>query len=137
MVLSSKPDAFRSDLNWASVRSWPPGKVSMTMSISFEGHDVAGGNHAVGDQELAICGNHFAAVAEDPGALFVCPIVNDVAEEVGVSASGNAFEKAAFDDGAAVGQACGFQFLFGAANDVAEVEQDALHVWIACEHSGQ
>ena len=41
---------------------------------------VAGGNHAVGDQELAIRGNCFAAMAEDLCALFVCPIVNDVAE---------------------------------------------------------
>ena len=70
---------------------------------------VAGGNHAIGDQQLAICGNHFAAMAEDPGALFVCPIVNDVAEEVGVGASRDAFEEAAFDDGAAIGQARGLQ----------------------------
>jgi len=44
-----------------------------------------------------------AAVAEDAGALFVGPIVNDVAEEVGIGAGGDAFEEAAFDNGAALG----------------------------------
>jgi hypothetical protein len=45
--------------------------------------------------------NHFAAVAEDLDTLFVGPIVNDVAEKVGVGSGGDAFEKAAFDDAAA------------------------------------
>ena len=36
--------------------------------------------------------NHFAAVAEDLDTLFVGPIVNDVAEEVGVGSAGDAFE---------------------------------------------
>src|SRR5882672_9115599 len=34
MDLSSKPDAISSERNWASVRSWPPGYVSIVMSIS-------------------------------------------------------------------------------------------------------
>ena len=67
------------------------------------GRRVAGGNDAVRDQQLAMSGNDFAAVAEDLGALFVGPIVNDVAEEVSVGSGGDAFEKAAFDDAATLG----------------------------------
>lgn len=36
MDFSSKPDALSRDPNSASVRSWPPGKVSIVMSKSFE-----------------------------------------------------------------------------------------------------
>jgi hypothetical protein len=56
-------------------------------------------------------------VAEDLDGLFVGPIVNDVAEEVGVGSGGDAFEKTAFDDAAAVGQACGLQILLRPFND--------------------
>jgi len=76
-------------------------------------------------------------VAEDLDALFVGPIMNDVAEEVGVGSGGNAFEKAAFDDAAALGQARGLQLLLRPPDDVAQVEQDPLHVGIACEHGGE
>ena len=45
-------------------------------------------------------GNHFAGVSEDLDALFVGPVMNDVAEKVCVGASRNALEKTAFDDAA-------------------------------------
>lgn len=69
------------------------------------------------DGMLPAGGNHFAAVAEDVDTLFVGPIVNDVAEEVGVGSGGDAFEKAAFDDTAADSQACGLQVLLRPFND--------------------
>ena len=51
MDLSSKPDAFSSDRNWTSVRSWPPGNVSMTdVHVFGQGQRVAGWNHGVSDQ---------------------------------------------------------------------------------------
>ena len=63
---------------------------------------VARGNHAVRDQKLAIGENRFATMAQNLLALLVGPIVNDVAEEVGVGSGGNTFEKAPCDDGTAV-----------------------------------
>ena len=47
---------------------------------------------------------------------------------------GDGFEKAPFEDAAAVGQACGLQILLRSSRDVAQVEQDPLHVRIAREH---
>jgi hypothetical protein len=56
-------------------------------------------------------------VAEDLDTLFLGPIVNDVAEELGVGSGGDAFEKAAFDDAAADSQAWGLQVLRRPFND--------------------
>ena len=49
MDLSSKPDAFSSDRNWASERSWPPGE-HVDVHVFGRGRCVAGGNDAVNDQ---------------------------------------------------------------------------------------
>src|SRR5215469_14008589 len=73
-------------------------------------------------------------MAKNHGALFVGPIVNDVAEDVGVGTGGDALKEAAFDDRTTLGQTDSLQILPSAPDHMSKVEQYALHPGIAREH---
>ena len=66
---------------------------------------VAGRDDAFDDEQPAVRGHRAVAVAEDGERLFVFPVVDDVAHEVGVGAGGHGLEEAAGDEFAAIGEA--------------------------------
>ncbi len=66
--------------------------------------------------------------------MFVDPIVNDVAREIGVGSSRYAFKKDVFGDSAAVAQSDGFEVVLRSSGDMAQVEQDPLHMGITRGH---
>ena len=57
------------------------------------------------DEQLAVRRDHLADVAQDGAALLVGPVVDDVPHQVGVAAGDDAFEEAAGDRVAAIGDA--------------------------------
>ena len=98
---------------------------------------VAGRDHGVDDHEPPCRRNHAAAVAEDPHAGVVGPVVEDVLHQIRVAAGGNGVEEAScFDDDAPL-ERCAGEALARARNHVVEVVHDAANGGVLLQNRGE
>ena len=78
----------------SSVRSWPPGTTSMTRSGSLpKSGFITCADHRLDDQEGDPLADGVSAVCQDPEALFLVPVMDDVGQDVGIPAGGMASKK--------------------------------------------
>ena len=89
------------------------------------GVSPSGRNH-LHDQQSAAGIHRPLTVIEDREALFLAPVMNDVREQIGIATARNPLEEAARLDRDALRQAARLNQRGSVANDMREVEQDAM-----------
>src|SRR5262249_415453 len=89
------------------------------------------------DQERAVFLHRVATVAENREALLLGPVVDDVREDVGVSAGRNALEEVPRLDRDAIRDAAGREHPAGLGDDVGPIEEAAARTLVTGEDRGE
>ena len=136
--VSRKPWAAKSRRYSASVRSRPPSRTIMCRSSNLPNDAPLPCGKTARRRSSLRPGRHRAAeVIEDESGLGVVPVVDDVAEQVGVGAARGRLEEVAAFDLAAARDAGRLQPRAGPLDNVRQVEQKAPHRRVAAEGGGQ
>lgn len=142
--VSRKPWAPKSRRYSASVRFRPPAATIMCRSSHLpndapspdETAPTSGRTYST--RRSRAPGRHGAAeVVEDAAGLGVVPVVDDVAEHVGVAADGGPLEEVATLDVATLREARGLQHRTRTLDNARQVEEQAPHGRISAEDAGQ
>src|SRR6185503_2537629 len=89
--------------------------------------------HVLDDQEARARGHGGRDGPQDPDAVVVGPVVEDVGEQVGVRPAGDALEEAAAADLGPVGEPGPAEGPLGAGGDVGQVVDHAVQVGVGLE----
>jgi hypothetical protein len=97
------------------------------IEIVGNGSAIAVGNDTFHDDQSAMRGNHVAAMAQDLNTVLIGPIVNDVAEQIGIRPRRYDFKETALDHLATVGEPILPQAFACARRHMPRVEQHTPH----------
>ena len=98
---------------------------------------ISGRKHHLDDEQTTIWLHLAATVAKDCQALGFVPIVDDMREQVGATAGGDAFEETATFNLNAIGQSLCLDQRRGVANDVWQVQEYPTRLGMQAKDGGE
>jgi hypothetical protein len=93
--------------------------------------------HSLDEQQSPVGCDSPSAILQDTDSWLVFPIVDDVADQIGIAARWHCLEKVTPDDLAAVRDPCRLQILWRPGHNLRPVKEHALQGRVRLQHAGQ